>query len=535
MVRGIMAKLQRKDWTGDVIRVSSRVFLVAGMIAAGGAAWGQGTVSDAQVESNVLKALAGAPDLASEAITTKTVYGTVTLSGSVRGEAERRRAETLAANADGVKKVVDELQLGSGSGATPASSTATGGDPAAQGNVEAPSGSVPMVLQSDGTYAPATPADGPLPGSAPAETAQRNNPDGDQDLDRQGVQSDPGAAQNAPGQANSGQAPYGQPGYGQPQYGKPGYGQAQNGQPGYGQPGYGQPGYGQPGSQTANGQPGYGQPQYGQPGQQASNGQSYPYGQPYPNGGQPYPDSQRRPLNGSQPGYPQQGYAPGTPAPYDAQVGGQAVTIPAGTLVRVRINRTLSSNHTQPGTTFDGVVVNDVVAGEQVAIPRGASVQGTVVDAKSSGVLKGRGELSIELTQVTLGGETYPIQSDVWAHNGGDKTTETIDKTAGFGAGGALFGALAGGGEGAAIGAGVGAALGLGSSAASGRGQVFIPAEGMVAFHLAAPAGVTTVSEQEMQRLAYGVPQGANSRYARPQGYAYPGPGPYYYPYGYAR
>ena len=135
---------------------------------------------------------------------------------------------------------------------------------------------------------------------------------------------------------------------------------------------------------------------------------------------------------------------------------------------------------------------------------------------------------------MTLAGKTYPLQSDVWAHNGGDKTTETIDKTAGVGAFGALFGALAGGGEGAAIGAGVGAAAGLGSSAASGRGQVFIPAEGMVAFHLAAPAAVTTVSEQEMQRLAYGVPQGG-----RPRGYAYPGPGyPGYYPapyYPYAR
>ena len=524
------------NWMEEAMRVTGRALLVAGLIAAGGTAWGQGGSSDAQVEANVLKALAGAPDLASEAITTKTVYGTVTLSGSVRDEATRRHAETLAANAAGVKKVVDELQLGTMSASEAAPAMAS---PSSQVDGSAGTGlgtgfgtesgaqtsaSAPMVLQSDGTYAPATVADGPMPGTAPAEAAQRNNPDADQDLDRQAEQANSGQVQQGQqgqNRNNAGQGPYGQPAYGQPGYGQPGYGQ-----PGYGQPGNGQQPYGQPGNQGSNGQPGYGQPQYGQPGYgQPGYGQPG-YGQPGSQtaNGQPYPDNQRRPING----YPQ-GYA-GAPAPYDAQVGGTSVTIPAGALVRVRVNRALSSNHTQPGTTFDGVVVNDVIADGQVAIPRGASVLGTVVNAKSSGALKGRGELSIQLTQVTLAGKTYPIQSDLWAHNGGDKTTETIDKTAGFGAGGALFGALAGGGEGAAIGAGIGAALGLGSSAASGRGQVFLPAEGMVAFHLAVPTPVTTVSEQEMQRLSYGVPQGADQRYQRRPGYA---PAPYYPPYYY--
>ncbi len=520
------------------MRVSGQVFLLAGMIAVGGSAgvggsaWGQAGTTDAQVEANVLKALAGAPDLASEAITTRTVYGTVTLSGSVRDEAMRRHAETLASNAAGVKKVVDELQLGDGSAesAMPGSQVGSVPDAGGQGT-----GSGAMVLQSDGTYAPAPVADGPTPGSARAGAAQRNNPDADQDLDRQAEQGNGTGGQTAQGQPmqpGAGSAPYGQPGYSQ--QGQPGYGQPGYGQPGYGQPNSGQPNYGQPGSQASNGQPAYGQPGYGQPnypqpgygqpGYPQQGGQA-PYGQP--GYGQPYPNNQRRPING----YPR-GYA-GTPAPYDAQVGGQVVIIPAGALLRVRVNRALSSNHTQAGTTFDGVMVNDVVADGKVAIPRGASVLGTVIGAKSSGVLKGRGELSIQLTQVTLGGKTYPIQSDVWAHNGGDKTTETIDKTAGFGAGGALVGALAGGGEGAAIGAGLGAALGLGSSASSGRGQVFLPAEGMVAFHLAAPAEVTTVSEQEMQRLSYGVPQGADQRYAPRPGYGYPGP--YYAPYPYVR
>ena len=138
---------------------------------------------------------------------------------------------------------------------------------------------------------------------------------------------------------------------------------------------------------------------------------------------------------------------------------------------------------------------------------------------------------------MTLGGKVYPIVSDVWAHNGADKTVQSVGSAAVGGGIGALFGAVAGGGAGAAIGAGLGGALGLGSSAASHSGQVYVPAEGLLTFHLSQPVMVTTVSQQEMDRLvqnagpAYGGPQRLQRRYP------YYGPGYYRpyppYPYGY--
>jgi hypothetical protein len=181
------------------------------------------------------------------------------------------------------------------------------------------------------------------------------------------------------------------------------------------------------------------------------------------------------------------------------------------------------------------VVLNDVLAEGAVAIPRGASVQGTVVDAQSSGALKGRGELSLQLTQITLGSRTYPILSDKWSRAGADKTTETVSNTIGLGAVGAIIGAVAGGGEGAAIGAGLGGAAGLGASAASGQGHAFIPPEAILTFHLTQQATVTTVSEAEMDRLAYGVPIRAQRLQHRPPPPYYYGPvyypRPYPYPY----
>ena len=93
---------------------------------------------------------------------------------------------------------------------------------------------------------------------------------------------------------------------------------------------------------------------------------------------------------------------------------------------------------------------------------------------------------------------------------------------------GAMIGAWRAAAAGAAIGATVGAAAGLGTSAASGGGQALIPPEAILTFRLTQPAPVTTVSQAEMDRLGYGVPNGGQPRVVR----RYPPP-PAYYPYRY--
>jgi len=447
-------------------------FLQGGMAAAlasalglSGVAWAQAKpapVPDAQVEASVLKGLAGAPDLANQQITTTTVYGVVTLSGSVPTEALRTEAENIVARTAGVQKVVDELVLGAGGPAAPATADAN----------PQPGG---MVLQSDGTMAPAAPAQG---------DPNSNN-------------------MGAPPPSQAAGPNYGP---GAPEYRQP-YGGQQAGQ--------------QP-PPSANGQQypgGYGPPpNYGQG---AAGGQQAPYG-----GQQPYPAQQ--PYPGQQQGYAQ------APPMYGGQPGGETVTVPSGALVRIRINQSLDSKYAKAGDTFNGIIVNDVTAGGAVAIPRGASVAGKVVSATKAGALGGRGELQLQLTQVTMGGKTFPIVSDTWGHHGADKTTETVNRTVAGGAIGAIIGAVAGGGKGAAIGAGAGGALGLGSSAASPDGQEYVPAEGLLTFHLAQDAAVTTVSQAEMDRLAQGVPGGQQQRLVRRAPAYYPGyyrPYPYPYPY----
>lgn len=419
-----------------VVRMKTGFSVVAGMVLAGGAALGAAaqqqtsTVPDAQIEANVLKALATAPELSTQSIQSTTVYGVVTLSGAATDEASRTKAENLVARVSGVKKVVDELTLGT--------SDSNQGAPAQQaGNTAADSGG---VLQSDGTYAP--------------------------------------SAQERAAQLPQTQGP------------PPARGQA-----------------GPPPDMQANGNYPQANGNYPQPNQ----------------GGYP----QRRAMYGQQQGYPQQAY------PQGGQVGGKPVVVPSGAMIQIRINQGLSSHHAQPGTIFDGTVLNDIVADGAIAIPRGAHVQGVIADARKAGALKGKGELALQLTNLTLGGQTYPLASDIWDREGASKTGRTVGSAVALGAVGALFGGAIGGGAGAAAGAGIGGAAGIASSAASPGGNLIVPPEAVLTFHLAQPTPVTTVSQQEMSRLAYaagsgnGGPQVDRRRYAPyppypPPAYGYP-------------
>ena len=397
---------------------------VAAVLMVPAAALGQrAKVSDAQVESNVLKAFAGDGRLANQSISTSTVYGTVTLTGSVTTEDARNAAEQIASRTDGVTKVVDQLTVGA----------------------------APSV------------ADAQMP-------PQQAEP----------------KPQQMPMQPNQQQD------------------QVYNGQP--------QPGYGQP-------QPGYGAPQ-------GSGAQGYPNAQGDPNGYPPPPNQQRRLYRRDYERQQGQGGGAQGYAQPQGQPGGQQVTVPGGAVLAVRINRWITSGDAQAGSTFSALVANDVLAGGQIAIPRGATVEGTVVAAKGAGSLKGRGTLTLQLTTLEMGGQRVPLQSETFTVNGHDKAAQSVNSTL-IGAGvGALLGAAIGRGTGAAIGAGLGGAAGLGSSAASGGGQAAIPAEALLHFRLTQALAVTTVSEMEMQRL------GSYAGPARPYGEPYARPNPYAYPVG---
>ena len=180
------------------------------------------------------------------------------------------------------------------------------------------------------------------------------------------------------------------------------------------------------------------------------------------------------------------------PPPPPPQPVAKTVTIPAGTIIPVRITDDLSSKTAQPNQNFRGSLASDVIADGMVAVPHGASVIGRVVDAKDAAHFKGSALLSIELTQINTRNRQIPVVTEAFQKEGTGRGKNTAVKSGGGAAIGAIIGALAGGGKGAAIGAVGGGAAGAGVNAVTRGQQVEIQPETLINFKLQSPITVTT-------------------------------------------
>ena len=162
----------------------------------------------------------------------------------------------------------------------------------------------------------------------------------------------------------------------------------------------------------------------------------------------------------------------------------EPLIVPSGTTVTVRLGSALGSKLSESGETFTGTVAKDVLAGNRVAIPRGAPVSGTVVDAKSLGKFKGAAELQVRLDSINLNGADLPVRAAAQTFTAKGKGKRTAVMTGGGAALGGLIGGLAGGGKGAAIGLAAGAGAGAGGSAFTGNKDIVLPAESALSFQL---------------------------------------------------
>jgi len=164
-----------------------------------------------------------------------------------------------------------------------------------------------------------------------------------------------------------------------------------------------------------------------------------------------------------------------------------------GSDIPVRISETLDSGVTKSDTPFHGAVASNLMVDGVVAIPRGASIVGRVIEAKDAAHFKGRAELSLELTQMTTQGNQISLVTQPLLQLGAARGKDTTEKAVGGALLGTLIGALAGGGKGALIGAAGGAGAGIGANAITHGQQVKIPSESVLHFVLTAPVQVTVM------------------------------------------
>jgi hypothetical protein len=209
---------------------------------------------------------------------------------------------------------------------------------------------------------------------------------------------------------------------------------------------------------------------------------------------------------------------------YPGRLPQPMVTIPSGMPVHVMMLDNIDSKHTKPGTHFRAVVVQDVIlTNGATALPRGAYVEGTVIDSSGPGHLKGHPNIALQLSHAQIGDAAYPLSSYMWDRRGPGKGGQTTGNVVGGAAGGAIIGGAVGGGGTALLGAALGGLGGAGLSTLFGGTRLIIPAESVLTFYLNAPVTVREPTMNEMRSLDGNVPPPAGG-YGR-------GPGPYPPPY----
>lgn len=166
------------------------------------------------------------------------------------------------------------------------------------------------------------------------------------------------------------------------------------------------------------------------------------------------------------------------------------ITIPAGTVVVVRLGETLSSNGSQAGQGFSATVAQPVVVEGKTVVEKGAAAHGTVVDAKGMGHFKGGAMLEIRLNSITINGKERNVETAAVERELKGKGKRSAVLVGGGAGAGALIGALAGGGKGAAIGALAGGGAGTAGAAFTGNKEIVMPAESAISFKLKQPIEV---------------------------------------------
>ena len=152
------------------------------------------------------------------------------------------------------------------------------------------------------------------------------------------------------------------------------------------------------------------------------------------------------------------------------------VVVPAGTRFGVSLENGISTRNAKPGDSIYLRTIFPITQNNRIVVPVGSYLQGSIMDSKRPGKVKGKGEFRLKLDRLifpngyTVNLNAAPRQAD----SGGKETMDEEGKVTGPSAKGkdvgtvvsttatgAAIGAIAGRGKGAGIGAGAGALAGL--------------------------------------------------------------------------
>ena len=168
----------------------------------------------------------------------------------------------------------------------------------------------------------------------------------------------------------------------------------------------------------------------------------------------------------------------------------EETTIPAGTTLVAALQRSVSTERSQPGDPVDLRLVDPVRLASNEELPPGAVIRGEVVEAKSGGRVHGAPTLALRFDRIEIDGESSPISAAAFRVTGkGDGQESVAEIGGGTVLGGAIAGLL-GGGDDVAKGAVVGAAIGTGVAVATKGDDIALGAGQKIKVHLTDAATV---------------------------------------------
>ena len=181
-----------------------------------------------------------------------------------------------------------------------------------------------------------------------------------------------------------------------------------------------------------------------------------------------------------------------TSAPHKSSswFGRKEVTVPAGTVITVRLANAVGSKRSNSGDQFTASVTTPVEVDGKVIVPSGAEASGKVLQAVPQGRFKGAAVLRLALESITIKGDSYDVHTSSVSRHLKGKGKRTAAMIGGGAGGGALLGGLLGGGKGALIGGAAGAGAGTAGAAYTGNKEILLPTESALSFKLSEPVTV---------------------------------------------
>jgi hypothetical protein len=211
------------------------------------------------------------------------------------------------------------------------------------------------------------------------------------------------------------------------------------------------------------------------------------------------------PPAGVQPA-PPSGGAAAQPAAPQAQVSGPTVaapapaeppapryreiTLPEGTELALTLESAVASDTSRVEDSVRASLRRAIVIDDVRVVPSGTQVRGSVIDVARSAKVKGRARIALRFTEVVLDGERLDVRTSSVRREARSTKKKDAAKVGVPAAGGAILGAIIGGGKGAAIGATVGGGAGTAAVMATRGEEVRLPAGTPVTVRLTAPVTV---------------------------------------------